>query len=337
MAAHPAKQRRRSESGASAITVALMLAALGGFLALVINVGHLMVVRTQLQTACDSASLAGAFELDGTAEGLTRAQAKAADFAARHTTDRGLSVTIDAAADVEFGIWDRLQPRAAAFTPILDPLLVNAVRVQAGREGARSNPLEVFFTGFTGGQREASVTAEAVAVHGAPCDGCAVPLVFAECIIRQADGTLNCGQTLVFRSDTLDNIGFTNLEADERSVSTSGIIDILDGDCRSAQVGNDVGIGNGNNLNNGVINAFERFIARNGRSVAAPIASTPDGCGKFNGMQTVVGFARFTILGLTGPPDQSITIQLDCDQTIESRTAGCGFYGSLSPRPVLVR
>ncbi|HEY3452387.1 MAG TPA: pilus assembly protein TadG-related protein, partial [Myxococcales bacterium] len=102
----------RGETGASAVTVAILLLALGGFLALGLNVGHFMVVRSQLQTACDAAALAGARELDGTPAGLARARALATDFAARHETDRALAVDIDPATDVVFGVWHVGLPRA---------------------------------------------------------------------------------------------------------------------------------------------------------------------------------------------------------------------------------
>jgi Flp pilus assembly protein TadG len=334
----------QTERGASAVTVALMLTALGGFLALVLNVGHFMVVRGQLQNACDSAALASALELDGTLDGLERARAKAVDFAGRHQTDRGATVLIDREADVVFGNWDWDLPKESAFTPVSESepgaeRQINAVLVRAGREQTRGNPLEVFFPVFLGGREEASVTAEACAVGGAPCDGCSVPLAFARCQIEGENGALQCGQTLLFRSDTMDNIGFTNLTNDDRSVSTSGIIDILHNKCGSVKKGDHIGVGNGNNLNPNVVRAFEDFIYAYGDTVSAPIVETRDGCpAKFEGLLNVIGFAKFRIVGVVGPPNQSIEIELLCTQVDdEDSRPGCDYFGMTSPRSVLVR
>lgn len=333
----------RREAGASAVIVALMLAVLGGFLALVLNAGHYMMVKSELQNACDAAALAAARELDGMPQGLVAARAKAVDFAQRHDTDRDRPVAIEPASDVLFGTWDPRLPRESAFVPLSEtapnaPALIDAVYVRAGRETARGNPLEVFFPVFSAGKTEASVRAAAIAVKGAPCDECAVPLVFADCLIIRADGTLDCGMQLVFRSDTTDNVGFTNLLDGVRTVSTSGIIDTLSARCAPVGAGDDIGVANGNNLNPNVVRAFESYVAAHGPRVTVPIVSPPDGCpAKFTGLLPVVGFATFTIVAITGPPDQSITLQLDCGQTVVSRSAGCGNFGTISDRPVLVR
>ncbi|MGC4122022.1 MAG: pilus assembly protein TadG-related protein [Myxococcales bacterium] len=330
---------RSDESGGSAVTVAIALLALGGFMALVLNIGHLMAVRGQLQNACDAAALAGAQELDGTPQGLSRARALAVDFASRHDTDRGIEVAIDPATDVVLGTW---RASDSSFTPLSEsapnaPRLINALQVQAGREADRGNPLSVYFPVFLGGRSETSVSASAIAARGAPCDGCSIPLVFADCLVLRADGSVNCGETLVFRSDTTDNVGFSLLQDGVRTVSTSGIINVLHGTCTGVDVGDDIGVGNGNQLNNNVVKAFEDYRALHGSHVTVPIVSPPNGCpAKFNGLLPVVGFASFTITAVTGPPNQSISIRLDCEKAIPSRVVGCGFFGTVSEKPALV-
>ncbi len=59
---------RREETGASLVIVAVMMAVLMLFLALVVDVGYWYVVRAQLQSAADSAALAGAAELAQTGD-----------------------------------------------------------------------------------------------------------------------------------------------------------------------------------------------------------------------------------------------------------------------------
>src|SRR5262249_60862523 len=51
--------------------VAVSLIALCGFVALAVDVGMIVVARTQAQTAADAAAMAGARSLDGTPSGNT--------------------------------------------------------------------------------------------------------------------------------------------------------------------------------------------------------------------------------------------------------------------------
>ena len=331
-------ERPDGEEGASAVVVALMLMALGGFVALVLNMGHALTVRGELQNACDAAALAGAYELNGTQQGLASARVRAVDFAQRHLTDHHLPVIIDPASDVTLGTWRSALPRASAFTPVSESApraarLITAVRVRAGRETERGNPLDVFFPAFSGDATQASVRTEAVAARSGPCDACSLPLAFSKCIVEKSDGTLDCGTTLVFTNNTTNNVGFTNL-TNSSSVGTSEIIDILNGGCLTASVSDTIGLGNGNNLNKNVVDAFAPYV---GKTVAVPIVDTGTCPLKFNGVAPVVGFASFMIEATAGPPNQSITISLQCDQTIPSKTSGCANFGSFSPIPSLIR
>jgi len=329
------------QRGAAAITAALAMLVLGGFAALVVNVGHFMMVRNQLQNACDSGALAGARELDGSPEGVARAAERAARFGSLFHTDRDVPVRVDP-ADVVLGRWDWSQPKAYAFTPesVTAPgaaLRINAVRVQAGREAARGNPLDVFLPAFSGDRTSASVTAEAVAVGGGPAEECSVPFAFADCLVIQ-DNRLQCEQTLVLRNDGADNMGFSNLADGVASVNTAGIIGALDGDCVHVGMPSSIGVSNGNNLNKNVVEAVQRLLARRGPTMTVPIVSPRDGCpAKFNGVLPVAGFATVTVLDVQGPPSPYIRIRIDCDATAGEERAGGGWFGTRDPRPGLVR
>lgn len=65
----------RRHQGAVAITVALSLLFLLGFMGMALDIGRLFVIRTELQTAVDACALAAAGELDGKSDALTRAGA----------------------------------------------------------------------------------------------------------------------------------------------------------------------------------------------------------------------------------------------------------------------
>lgn len=86
---------RKTQQGAVAIMVGLTLFILVGMLALVIDLGHLYLAKTGLQNGADAAALAGAKELNGTADGITAAKAKAIEVARQNNYSFGLPVGTD--------------------------------------------------------------------------------------------------------------------------------------------------------------------------------------------------------------------------------------------------
>ncbi|KGF83021.1 hypothetical protein IA69_01920 [Massilia sp. JS1662] len=66
-------KQRRNEAGAVIVTVALLLFLLLGFTGLALDLGHLFIVRTELQTSMDACALAAAQELNGQPDALARA------------------------------------------------------------------------------------------------------------------------------------------------------------------------------------------------------------------------------------------------------------------------
>jgi len=67
-------RRRNRQAGAVAPTTALALVVLIGFLGVIIDMGRLLVVKTELSNAADACALAAAQQLDGNAGALTRAE-----------------------------------------------------------------------------------------------------------------------------------------------------------------------------------------------------------------------------------------------------------------------
>jgi hypothetical protein len=95
-------QFRKRQQGAVAIIVGLSIVILVGMLALVIDLGHLYIAKTELQNAADAAALAGAKELVGTADGVTAARDKAKEFASANNYDFSKPVVITD-GDISFG------------------------------------------------------------------------------------------------------------------------------------------------------------------------------------------------------------------------------------------
>lgn len=334
-------RRAADERGATAVVAALLIAVLASFTALVVNIGHVVAVRGQLQNATDAAALAAAQEIDGTVAGLAAARAAAADYAARHLTDRGQQVVVDPGSDVELGRWDEALPRSDAFTPVTETTpaaleQINAARVRAGREAARSNPVATFFQGLFAKQ-STDVRAESIAVRGGPRRApCPIPIVFADCMVRREDGTLKCDEPLVFNSDGLDNVGFTNLTADP-AVNTDVMREILRGECHPVHIGDPIGVSNGANITPLVTDMLPLVDTR----VSAPIVDLGECPVRFNEHPEgaiIVGFASFTLLDVRGGADKSLTVSLDCGEILEQPVGGGGpNFGTLASEPRLVR
>ena len=68
-----ARQAMRRDQGGVLVAFALLLMLLMGFMGLALDFGHLYIIRTELQTAMDACALAGAQELNGQPDALTRA------------------------------------------------------------------------------------------------------------------------------------------------------------------------------------------------------------------------------------------------------------------------
>lgn len=334
-----ALDRQARERGATAVVVAIVLGAICAFLALVINSGHVMAVRNQLQNATDSAALAGVRQLDGTTAGVSSARTVAASYAAQHITDRGLSITIDPSTDVQVGIWNASMPRASAFTPVTvwnatTLAQANAVLVNAGREASRGNPVLIELGGLLG-MSQTDVTASAVAVGGGPpTNPCGVlPLSFSSCAMWSSGGTLNCDATLTFNKDGSDNMGFTNLTSSP-GVTPGDMISILSGSCPVVSIGDLVWVSNGAKLPP-VVPYFKPYV--NVPSLV-PVVDVP-GCKFVTAGQgfPVIGFMTVTITSVNGPPSNSISIKTDCTQSPVTTVGGGANFGTTATQPALVR
>jgi hypothetical protein len=361
-----ALERPRSERGAVAVIVAIVVAVLLGFVGFVLNAGHATSVRGELQNASDAAALAAARELDGTQTGIDAARRVAAQFAGQHDTDTTRAVGIDGMDDVQFCSWDvagkRLNwclPRgtdpssAPAPSPPGSTQLeaTNAVRVRDGRETSRGDALPVWLSAFLGGTTSIDARSDAMAVGGAPCDRrCLIPLVFARCQITNPDSSLKCGQqmTFIFANDGSDNIGFTNL-ADAANVSNALLRSLLDeaisgAGCVDINVGDPIGIQNGNDLNTQLGQQFDQLV---GQLVHAPVVDF-EGCPnpRYNRILDVNGFVAFTIdqvvwrsqdVAQCDGSHRCIKLTMRCDQQVNSRRAGCGRYGMQALNSQLVQ
>ena len=165
----------RDESGGVAVTTAICLVFLIGFVALVLDVGHLQAVRNEVQNAADAAALAGCralFPYQGYPDtklipikeppfcplALTTAKAAASE------NHPGAIVNMAfAPGDVETGIWDWTN---RTFTPQADCTMdINAMRVTIRKDAEANQPVATWFASIIGID-SVNVNAQAVAAVG---------------------------------------------------------------------------------------------------------------------------------------------------------------------------
>ncbi len=140
------------ERGALLVFVAIVLPVLLAFVALVVDLGRLYVVRVQLQNTADAAVLAAATELPD----FFAVEAEAMLYGQLNMPDAG---TVISNSDVTVGYWD---PSAETFSAGAIPS--NAVRVVAQRSFANGNPVDLFFAPIMG-IYQSEVGAEAIATR----------------------------------------------------------------------------------------------------------------------------------------------------------------------------
>ncbi len=164
-----------SQQGASAIMIGIMLTMFIGFAALATDIGHLYVVRNELQNAADAGALAGArflYSEDGAVN--TGANQIAYDAA---TSNKSEKAPVDVhPGDIQRGHWSfatRIFTPNDSTNPVdlwdvsteqldADPNFINAVKVVARRE---DTPAASFFARIFG-HKNFALSAEAVAYIG---------------------------------------------------------------------------------------------------------------------------------------------------------------------------
>ncbi len=153
---------RRDRRGAVVVLTAFLMVALLGLVALVVDLGYLMLAQTQLQDAADSAALAGSAVL---AQGPAAARAEALRFASLNTVGKA-AVNLDPNHDIVLGHWDCV---SHTFTPMSgsDEANADSIQVTSHLSDAGASPL--FFSGLWGTQTANPV---AVSMAQSQCTQC---------------------------------------------------------------------------------------------------------------------------------------------------------------------
>jgi len=135
------------------VLAALLIVAMLGVVAFAVDMGYIMLVRTQLQVAADSAAMAAAAHLGKPFEEIL---ASADEYAGYHSAG-GKPVDVDP-SDVELGSWDS---DTRTFTPSDE--MGNAVRVTTRRDASAGGEAPLFFARIFGNY-SFSMSASAVAM-----------------------------------------------------------------------------------------------------------------------------------------------------------------------------
>lgn len=163
----------RDTEGAIASLTALILTVAVGAMSIAIDLGHIFLVRCELQRAADAGAMAGARGLVNMPAGQTgvtvtpdcaNATVVSKRVVEANTAD-GASLSLNPDADIIFGAWDTASKTFQAIG-CGNPNLVTAVRVIT----RRNVPLS--FSGILpGGMSSKDVTAEAIGFTGPPGGG----------------------------------------------------------------------------------------------------------------------------------------------------------------------
>jgi hypothetical protein len=142
--------------------VTASMVALLAFVSLAVDLGHVYVVRSELQTAADAAARYG---VTGIEWGVSTAQDYAVSAASENKSD-GVGVVIDPNTDIEFGKWDRA---ARTFTVLTGSARsgADALRVTARRTAATNNAVSLLFARVLG-KTSQDVRAQSIAFIDKP-------------------------------------------------------------------------------------------------------------------------------------------------------------------------
>jgi uncharacterized membrane protein len=327
---------RGRQRGNVAVLFALLLTVLVGVVALVVDLGNGWRVDAELQNASDSAALAGALDLNGTAARFPLAITDAVAEANRNNAN-GSAVNVT--GNVVLGNW--AFPNGP-FTPfVAQPASqVNAVQVTTPNTSVQTFFARVF------GISQQHVQAHAIAVGSGPSAAqCGFPLAIPDACLDDASGNLNCLTVLQFNSN-LNNVAQTLLSLTQ---PTPGLIDCAiaqavgtpqaqcPGGCDCSKAGcissglNQTRIGNGNDFSQTSIAEVNAAVLANPPGPIVTLPVVHHACdGNLSNDVNITGYAQFQITGATFGPPRTVSAALKCSTTPTTAQPGGGLFGTVT-------
>jgi hypothetical protein len=295
----------RGERGTVLTLTAVMLVVIAGVMALVIDLGHLYVVKNELQRAADAGAVAGAFKLfdiplgsrgpiSGTpncSKALTACQTIVSANQADGVSLRLLS------SDVTFGKWDTT---TQAFVPTgyANPQEVTGVKVVVRKDQTVNGMVPLFFLGLLpGGWRQVALSAQALGFNGyagySPRGGGAFPLAIDRNKVPPGHG----GELITIHlSPTVGDNGCWHT-FDDQSPGASDLRSLIDGTTPSPalKVGDLIKAKQG--VGDSVLQDLKRQLDSHGGqwTVLCPVISGDS----HTGWVQVLGFVAFNLTKVT--------------------------------------
>jgi Flp pilus assembly protein TadG len=137
-------QRRRQ--GMAIVYIVVSVTALLGFCSLAVDLGRVVVAKTQLRIAADAAARAGVAALP---QGSSAVATAAAAAAAQNQAD-GYAVTLNTSTDVKVGVWNSTTHSFSSSGTANNTTTYQAVQVTARRTAATSTAVPLLFAGILG-------------------------------------------------------------------------------------------------------------------------------------------------------------------------------------------
>ena len=323
-----------SQRGAVAVIVAVSMVALLSIVAFAVDLGHLLVVRNQVQNAVDAAALRGAAFLyspgnpvpnySPTGPAVTNATA---------TVPLNISVTSNDTLNVQAGAWQTLNPSAPA----------NDAAVQV----SFTKQVALYFAPVFGVTQHA-VSATAIAIVQSPTavgvGGLNMPLAIGSCMFSQY-WNANTGQPLIDPStgqpyvlNIGDSYGYGNPSctsgewttlSSTQDNSDSSLQNILtSGNTSPVTVGTSLWLQTGNETN--IYNLVNNCSAAGTQScayVTAPVVGTISSGSE----QATTALACLHVLSATGGNTKTVTVQFSTGCAPGNASGTGASYGVVGP------
>ena len=323
-----------NQKGAVIVIVAGSLVAFIGMAALALDLGHLCLVRNELQNAADSGALAGARALyveDGSAVN-SGANDRANEAATSNTADK---VTVDInSGDIQRGHWsfglgtlprgfypnDSLV-RVDLARPLVeldqDPSFINAMQVRTRRDATKAASFFATIFGYTGFR----LAAEAVAYIGFAADAGPAevdePIAVCRQAITDVDGGFSCVTGRMFNSgsniETHNTSAWTDFSQPcESATSGNEVRQIIDNDQGNTYM---ISLGSmsttgGNTTGPALFSLMDKWVQVTNKTVVWPMTLPVIDCPGNNttSCAEVTGFVRIKVVWINGnnPPWDSV-------------------------------